>query len=80
MGEVEGTQEKESRRDAQPAATDLHVPKGHESNFKNKVEGLCDNRAATGISRNRFKWEFISGPFMQVVRKHFTVFLKFGFN
>lgn len=75
---MEGTWEKESRRDAQPSATDLQVPKGHESNFKNKVERRCDLgiRAATGISSNRLKWEFISGHFMQVLRKHF----RFGFD
>lgn len=34
------------RGDAQPASSNLQVPKGHESNSKNKVEGLCD--VATG--------------------------------
>lgn len=58
MGEVrrqEGGGEEESRGDAHPAASDLQVPKGHESNFKNKLEGVCDlgSRAATGISSNR---------------------------
>ncbi len=53
--ELEGTEEKESRGDAHPAASDLQVPQGHESNFKNKLEGVCDlgSRAATGISSNR---------------------------
>lgn len=52
--ETEGTDEKESRGDAHPSASDLQVPKGHKSNFKNKLEGLCDlgSRAATGIPSN----------------------------
>lgn len=46
-----GTDEKESGGDTHPAASDLQVPKGHESDFKNKLEGLCDlgSRAAEGI-------------------------------
>lgn len=49
---MEGTDERESRGGCSPSASDLQVPKGHESNFKNKLEGLCDlgSRAATGIS------------------------------
>lgn len=48
---MEGTDEKESGGDTHPAASDLQVPKGHESDFKNKLEGLCDlgSRAAEGI-------------------------------
>lgn len=67
---MEGTEEKESRGDAHPAASDLQFPKEYESNLKNKLEGLCDlgSRAATGISSNRLKWEFISGHFTQVLR------------
>ena len=65
--EGEGTEVKESRGDTHPAASDLQVPKEHESNFKNKLERLCDmgRRTATGISINSLKWKFISGHFMQ---------------
>lgn len=66
--------ERKCRNDSNPTSSDLQVPKGHKSNFKNKLKGLCDSdsRAATGISSNRLKWECKSEHLMQVVRKQFS--------
>lgn len=51
---------RKSREDANPTTSDLQVPEGLESNFKNKLGGLCDlsGRAAAGIYGSRHELEF----------------------
>lgn len=56
---------RKSREDAIPTTSDLQVPEELESNFKNKLAGLCDlsGTAAAGIYGNRHELEFKRGHF-----------------
>lgn len=74
--EREGTAETKSRGDANPAVSDLRVPEGHVSNFKNKLQGLCNlcSRAATGISSDRLlQLDSMSGRFIHICNTHFVL-------